>query len=103
MEVNGQSHASAYLPKGKDLVHILEEAGLAPGQIWTGAENFAPHPAGFDLLTVQPVASSYTDWAIPAHSTNHNKKIFHVLKNMMSLHSINLISIWVSCLHITIN
>jgi hypothetical protein len=26
---------------------------------WTGAENLAP--VGFDLLTVQPVASRYTD------------------------------------------
>ena len=24
-------------------------------------------PPGFDLRTVQPVASRYTDWAIPAH------------------------------------
>jgi len=26
-------------------------------------------PAGFDPRTVQPVASRYTDWAVPAHST----------------------------------
>jgi hypothetical protein len=30
------------------------------------AENFAP-PPGFEPLTVQPVPSRYTDWAIPAH------------------------------------
>ena len=35
-----------------------------PGPIWTGAENLPP--AEFDPRTVQPVASLYTDWAIPA-------------------------------------
>jgi hypothetical protein len=28
---------------GKDPVPIVEEAGWAPGQVWTGAENLAPH------------------------------------------------------------
>jgi len=27
---------------GKDLVPIVQEAGWAPGPVWTGAENFAP-------------------------------------------------------------
>ena len=44
---------------GKDPVHIVEEAGWAPGPVWTGAENLAP--TGFDPRTVQPVASRYTD------------------------------------------
>jgi hypothetical protein len=26
---------------GKDPVHIVQEAGLAPGSVWTGAENLA--------------------------------------------------------------
>jgi hypothetical protein len=28
---------------GKDPVPIVQEAGWAPGPVWTGAENFAPH------------------------------------------------------------
>ena len=48
---------------GKDPVPIVEEAGWAPGPVWTGAENLAPSP-GFDPGTVQLVASRYTDWAI---------------------------------------
>ena len=44
---------------GKDPVPIVQEAGWAPGPVWTGAENF--DPPGFDLRTVQPVASRYTD------------------------------------------
>jgi len=27
---------------GKDLVRIVQEAGWAPGPVWTGAEYFAP-------------------------------------------------------------
>ena len=42
---------------GKDTVPIVEEAGWAPGPVWTGAEN-QPPPPGFDLRTVQPVAIS---------------------------------------------
>jgi len=28
---------------GKDPVPILQEAGWAPGPVWTGAENLTPH------------------------------------------------------------
>jgi hypothetical protein len=28
---------------GKDPGHIVQEAGWAPGPVWTGAENLAPH------------------------------------------------------------
>ena len=44
---------------------MVQEAGWAPGPVCTGAENLAP-PPGFDPRTVQPVASRYTDCAIPA-------------------------------------
>ena len=47
---------------GKDLVPIVQEAGWAPGPVWTGAENLAP--LRFDPWTVQPVASHYTDSVI---------------------------------------
>ena len=40
-------------------VPIVQEAGWAPGPVWTGAENLAP--LGLDPRTVQPVASRYTD------------------------------------------
>jgi hypothetical protein len=38
---------------GKNPVPIVQEAGWAPGSVWTGAENLAP--PGFDPRTVQPV------------------------------------------------
>ena len=37
------------------------------------------HPPGFDPLTVQPVASRYTDWAIPAHCSIEQLLLLHVL------------------------
>ena len=38
--VGGQRHAPAALPPpGKDPVLIVQEAGWAPGPVWTGAEN----------------------------------------------------------------
>ena len=45
---------------GRDLVPIVQEAGWAPGPVWTGAENLAPL-LGLDPRTVQPIASHYTN------------------------------------------
>jgi len=39
MGVGGQRHAPAALPRERDLVPIVWEAGWAPGQVWTCAEN----------------------------------------------------------------
>jgi len=38
----GQRHATAALYPGKDPVPIVQEAGWAPGPVWTEAENLAP-------------------------------------------------------------
>ena len=65
MLVGVRSHAPAGVRTGKTQNPLYREAGWAPGQVWTCAENFAP-PPGFDPRTVQPVASRYTDRAIPA-------------------------------------
>jgi hypothetical protein len=63
----------------RDLVLIVLEAGWAPGLAWMGAENLAP--LGFDPRTVQPIASRYTDRAIPAPA---NTKKVNLLKNRLS-------------------
>ena len=55
-------------PWERDPVHIVQEVLLSPGPVWTGAENLPPPQPGFEPRTVQPVASRYTDWAIPAHT-----------------------------------
>jgi len=46
------------LPPGKDPVPIAQEAGWAPGLVWTVAENLAP--TRIRSRTVQAVASRYT-------------------------------------------
>jgi hypothetical protein len=58
---------------GNDSVPILYEDWMAPGPVWTGAENLAP--TGIRSPDVQPVASRYTDWAIPV-----NYKIFILIQ-----------------------
>jgi hypothetical protein len=62
--VSGQHHAPAASTPGEDPVPIVQEAGWAPEPVWIGADNLAP--TGFDPRTFQPVASRYTDYAIPA-------------------------------------
>jgi hypothetical protein len=52
MGVGGQRHVLDALPLGKNW-YPLYKAGL--------------DGSGFDPWTVQPVTSSYTDYAIPAH------------------------------------
>jgi hypothetical protein len=58
-------HAPAALPRKRDPVSIVQEAGWDPGPVWRVVGNLAP--SGFDLRTVQPVASRYTDYAITTH------------------------------------
>jgi hypothetical protein len=47
MGVGGQHHAPAAFTSGKDPVPIVQEAGWAPGPVWTCAKNLCP-PPGFD-------------------------------------------------------
>jgi len=49
------SRSGSTLPPGKTTVPIVQEAGWAPGPVWTGAENLAP--TGIRSRTVQPVGS----------------------------------------------
>ena len=44
----------------KDPVPILQEAGWAPGPVWT-AEDLVP--TGIQSQTIRPLVSRYTDWA----------------------------------------
>jgi hypothetical protein len=51
-------------------VLIVEQAGWAPGPVWT-AMKISPPPE-FDTRTVEPVAIRRTDWAIPAARIHKN-------------------------------
>jgi hypothetical protein len=65
MEVGGQRHAPAALPPGKTRYPLYRRLGGPQGR--SGQVRKISPPTGFDPRTVQPVASRYTDWAIPAH------------------------------------
>ena len=65
MGVGGQRHAPAVLPQGKTQYSLYRRLGGPQGQ--SGQVRKILPPLGFDPLTVQPVVSHYTDWAIPAH------------------------------------
>jgi hypothetical protein len=78
--VCGQHHAPEAFTPAKDPVPIVQEAGWAPGPVWIGVENL--DPPGFDPQTFQPVASRYTDYAIPAPNCNSN------IQKRMSLNGI---------------
>jgi hypothetical protein len=63
--VGGQHHAPAVLPPAKTRYPLYSRLGGPQG--WSGhVWKILPLP-GFDSRTIQPVASRYTDWAIPNH------------------------------------
>ena len=65
MGVGGQRHAPVALPPGnRSGTHCIGGwVGLRAGLDWCGKSR---PPPGFDLRTVQPVASRCNDRAIPA-------------------------------------
>jgi len=66
MAVVGQRHAPLALPPVMIQYPLYRKLGGPQG--WSGrVRNIFPLP-GFDLWTVQPVASRYTDCTIPAYS-----------------------------------
>ena len=42
MVVGGSAPRAGHFTPGKDPVPIVQEAGWAPGPVWTGAENLDP-------------------------------------------------------------
>jgi hypothetical protein len=57
-------HPGRFTP-GQDALTKVQDFGWAAGPVWTGALNLAP--PGFDPLTIQPVASRYINYTIPAN------------------------------------
>ena len=80
----------------RDMVPIVQEAGWALA-ICTRAENLVP-PLGFNLQTIQPVASHYTDYTLFRAVIINT--IFAAI-NMWSVHSITTITVMVIMLIIT--
>jgi hypothetical protein len=67
MAMGGQLHAPAALPPGKTRYTLYSRLGGPQRRSWRVRK--ISHPSGFNPRTVQPVASRYTDWAIPAQSS----------------------------------
>jgi hypothetical protein len=63
--VGGQRQAPAVLPPRKTRYPLYRRLGGPQGRSGR-VRKISPSP-GFDPGTVYPVASRYTDWAIPAH------------------------------------
>jgi hypothetical protein len=70
MRVGGQFHAPAALPPGKETRYPLYRKLGGPQGRSGRVRKISPLP-GMDPRTVQPVASRYTDYAIPAHCSWH--------------------------------
>ena len=56
-----------HFSREEDLVPILQEAGWAPGPVWTGGKSRLHRDS---IRTVQPVVIRYTDWATRPTSMN---------------------------------
>ena len=65
MGVGGQRHALVALPQGKTRYPLYRRLGGPQDR--SGRVRKTLSPPGFDPRTAKPVASRYTDWAIPAH------------------------------------
>ena len=66
MGLDGQRHAPTALPPGKPRYTLNRRLGGPQGR--SGRLRIISPPPGFDPRTVKPVASRYTDYAIPAHN-----------------------------------
>jgi hypothetical protein len=67
-EGEGQPHAPTAFYPGKDPVPIVQEAGWAPGTVWTGAENLAP--TGIRSPNRPARSQSLYRLSYPAHGGN---------------------------------
>jgi hypothetical protein len=65
MGVGGHPHAPAALPPGKTRYPLYRRLGGLQGR--SGRVRKISSPPEFDPPTVHPVASRYTDYAIPTH------------------------------------
>jgi hypothetical protein len=70
---------------GKDPVPIVQEAGWAPGPVWTGVENLAP--TGIRSLDRPACSQSLYRLSYPAHSLV-NKSTHQQLTSSRLFHNV---------------
>jgi hypothetical protein len=79
----GQQHVLAAFTPRKDLVPIVQDAGWAPGPVWTGAENLAP--TGIQFLDLPARSQSLYRLRYPA------QELYNVLEK------------WYECFNTAVN
>ena len=82
MGVGGQRQAPVVLPPWKTRYPLHRRLGGPQGR--SGRVRKMSPPPGLDPRTVQPVASRYTDWAIPNHIFTSNS--YNIKENFEYLH-----------------
>ena len=82
MGMGGQRHALTTLRPGKTRYPLYRRLGGPQGR--SGRVRKISSLPGFDPRTVQPVASSYTDWAIPAPDIG-GKALLILSKNFQNI------------------
>ena len=75
--MGGQHHAPAALPTGKTQYPLYRRLGRPQGRSGQ-VQKISPTP-GFDPRAVQPVASRYTDCAIPAPNYKQDRIYFKAM------------------------
>jgi hypothetical protein len=83
--VGGQYHAPAALPPGGTRYPLKRRLDGPQGR--SGRVRKTSPVPGFDPRTVQPVASRYTDWAIPAH-TMHVLYIAYTIAMVQTMYNL---------------
>ena len=70
----------------RDPVPIVQEAGWAPGQVWTGAENLAPHQDSFDTIS-RGLLTNFKTSTNKKHLQNGYNKAEHPTMNFIYKHT----------------
>jgi hypothetical protein len=98
--VGGQRHVPAALPPRKTRYPLYRRMGGPLG--WSGqVRKIFPVP-GFDPRNVQPVASSYTDWTIPATIYMNVLHTFYLIYQFAGV-KLTTLSVWVVIRFISIS
>ena len=104
--MGGRQHTPAALTPGKESpCPLYRRLGGPQGR--SGRVRKISHPPGFDLRTVQPVTSRYTDYAIPTHGTYFYHCKFHVtifrFKSYLTFHMFCLSAVQKVLIHASLN
>ena len=83
-----ERHAPAALPPGKIRYPLYGRLGGSQGR--SGRVWKISLPPGFDPRTVQPVASRYTDWAIPVHRYTVSIINYEIIIKHINIYTLNI-------------